>query len=92
MCAPTVGQQCVALAQIHQPNTLGLPSRLANLACRGADHATAGSDGIQLAVVVDNQRPNQPAAPAVVHDRQHTFTAAALYRVFLDRGTFRIAP
>src|SRR6185312_8389500 len=85
------GQQCVFFTQVHQAHALGLPPRLTDLARRGADHAAAGGDRIQLAVVVDNQSTDQPAAPTVVLDGQDALTAAALHRVLLDRGAFGIA-
>src|SRR5690349_19598292 len=46
------GNQCVALTQVHQANTLGLPPGLANLASRRPDDAPTGSDGVQLCVVI----------------------------------------
>src|SRR5258705_549764 len=73
--------QCVALAQVHQPNALGLPPGLADLASRRPDDTSTRGDGVQLRVVVDDQRSDQTATPPVELDRQHPFAATALDRV-----------
>src|SRR5262245_4715933 len=74
------GNQCVALAQVHQPNALGLPPGLSNLAGRRPDDTPTRGDGVQLGVVIDDQRSDQPATTPVELDRQHPLAAASLHR------------
>src|SRR5689334_19627243 len=83
--------QCVALAKVHQPNALRLPPGLSDLASRRPDDTAARGDGVQLCVVIDDQRSDQTATALVVLNRQHPFATAALHRVLLDRSALRIA-
>ncbi len=80
----------VPVSQVHQPNALGLPPGLANLASRRPDDTPTRGDGVQLCVVIDDQRSDKTATPLVELNRQHPFATAALDRVLLDRGALGV--
>ena len=43
-------------------------------------------DGVELGVVVDDERADQFTASTIVGDRQHTLAAATLHRVVVHTG------
>src|SRR4051794_30051380 len=82
--------QSGAFAEVHQPDPLGLPTRLANLLGAGPDGPAGRGDRVELVVDVDDERPDKPPTSAVVLNGQHTLSAATLNRVVLQGRPLRV--